>query len=78
MILTDEELDATLQPLGMARYSTLMGPADVNRIARIVEQAVLRKLRERPADAWLIVDGADGYNCHKWKPLHIIPTEVNE
>lgn len=92
MILTDEELDATLQPLGMARYSTLMGPADVNKIARIVESAVLRKLRERPADAYM----RDGWgpDCgpyvelykasemgwrdkEGWTSLHIIP-EVNE
>lgn len=90
MILTDEEREAALHPLGVARYSTLMSPADVHRIARAIESAVLRKLRERPADAWMRPDnrvaeesysrtqfsrGPDKPPIGTWRPLHIIPEE---
>lgn len=86
MILTDEERERIARPFvrtigGDHWYSGddgIRDDGDIEKFAAAIESAVLRKLRERPADAWLIVDGADGYNCHKWKPLHIIPTEVND
>lgn len=34
--MTDDELDALLHPLGMAAYSTLVGPADMRRLARTI------------------------------------------
>lgn len=44
MILTDEEIS----------HIAMVNPPMVHEFARAIESAVLRKLRERPADAWLV------------------------
>lgn len=81
MILTDEDIEAlrSVDDCGEAA-------PEFSRIARIAESAVLRKLRERPADAyiqhskteteleWQKDEEMEGF--YSYTPLHIIP-EVN-
>lgn len=80
MILTDEDIEAlrSVDDCGEAA-------PEFSRIARIAEAEVLRKLRERPADAVLLTydSGERELRFHNngWPaaetPLHIIP-EVHE
>lgn len=75
MILTDEERAELV--------GNVANIGDGLRIARAIESAVLRKLRERPADAWItdrgdiVRPGTPDAEWSSWTPLHIIP-EVNE
>lgn len=74
-ILTDEELHAA-DPCPHSMF-------DQQRLdyGRAVERLLLRKLRERPADAWLTpgqdlhLSNSEGFRFSDWTPLHIVPEE---
>ena len=80
MILTDEDIS----------HIAMVNPPMVHEFARAIEREVLRKLRERPADAWM--RDSWGPDCgpfvelykasemgwrdkEDWTPLHIIPED---
>ena len=85
-ILTDEEVWS----LWNSQATDDMNMQEAATFARAIESAVLRKLRERPADAWM--RDSWGPDCgpfvelykssemgwrdkEGWTPLHIIPEE---
>jgi len=84
MILTDEEI-AKGQEFLLIWQNITSRPFTTRELdfARAIESAVLRKLRERPADAWvnhlnhvLLCDPAIyGRECEPWQKFHIIPEE---
>lgn len=49
-VLTDEDLNECL-PIGIAPHQTIVGSAEVIRLARAVESAVLAKMADRLRDA---------------------------
>lgn len=80
MILTDEEREALFNDSDLECYSS----DDIEaacKFAAAVERKVLRKLRERPADAWLDCFGepyrerSEIDDDASATPVHIIPEE---
>lgn len=94
MILTDEERERIARPfvrtIGGDHWHSgddgIRDDGDIEMFAAAIERAVLRKLRERPADAWLLTyDNGERelrFQNNGWPakeaPLHIIPKEANE
>lgn len=78
MILTDEER-------ALLAHEMVKGCKSVNWLASRLEAEVLRKLRDRPADAWMVGDEVFMTMAQiktigelaAARPLHIIP-EANE
>lgn len=93
MILTDEERERIAKPfvrtIGSGHWYSgddgIRDDGDIEKFAAAIESTVLRKLRGRPADAWIngrrdvLLDHPECYGREDegWTPLHIIP-EVNE